>query len=316
MIMNATDLHAPHLHKRVLVVEDSPSERDLAARLLGRQTNWDVLFAEHGIDAMSQLEQHDVDLILTDVNMEPMNGLELFQAVKKSYSHIPVVIMTGVGSEEMAVQVLEQGAASYVPKVRMREDLAATANRVLSVASENRAMDELAGRVVRTETTYELDNDLEQITACVKRLQHEIEPSSGLSRWSDLRSSITFNEMERTRICMAIYEALLNAYYHGNLEVESNEDHQEFCREVAARRGKSPYCDRRILVQARLAPDEASYVIRDEGPGFNSKTANDPTTAEGMRRTFGRGIHLMKTVMDEVQFNSTGNEVTLIKRRG
>lgn len=311
--MNAT--HAPGAHKRVLVVEDSPSERDLAARLLSRETDWDLVFAEHGLDAMAQLEDQEVDLILTDVHMEPMNGLELFKAVKKSYAHIPVVIMTGVGSEELAVQVLEQGAASYVPKVRLRQDLAATASRVLSVASENRAMDDLAGRVIRCATTYELDNDLDQITACVKRLQHEIEPGTGSTRWSDLRSSITFNEMERTRICMAIYEALLNAYYHGNLEVDSNEDHQVFCREVAARRAKSPYCDRQILVQSRLEPDEAVYVIRDEGPGFDSTKTNDPTSVEGMRKSFGRGVHLMKTVMDEVQFNETGNEVTLIKRR-
>ena len=180
MIMSTT--HAPRAHKRVLVVEDSAAERDLAARLLSRETDWDLLFAEHGVDAMSQLEDQDVDLILTDVHMEPMNGLELFKAVKKSYSHIPVVIMTGVGSEELAVQVLEQGAASYVPNVRLRQDLAETASRVLSVASENRAMDELAARVVRCETTYELENDLDQITACVKRLQREIEPGTGASR--------------------------------------------------------------------------------------------------------------------------------------
>ena len=76
-----------------------------------------------------------------------------------------------------------------------------------------------------------------------------------------------------------------------------------------------PYCDRRVRVTATLTPCEAKFVIRDDGPGFDSSRLPDPTNPENLLKPNGRGIMLMGTFLDEVKFNDRGNEVTLIKRR-
>jgi anti-sigma regulatory factor (Ser/Thr protein kinase) len=75
-----------------------------------------------------------------------------------------------------------------------------------------------------------------------------------------------------------------------------------------------PYASRRIFVRATVTRQEASFVVRDEGNGFDPSPYLSTTMPDADGAT-GRGIMLMRSVMDEVRYNAAGNEVTLIKRR-
>jgi anti-sigma regulatory factor (Ser/Thr protein kinase) len=77
---------------------------------------------------------------------------------------------------------------------------------------------------------------------------------------------------------------------------------------------KTPYAERRVQVTARIDPEEALFVVRDEGNGFNPDDLPDPTNAENLLKPSGRGVMLIRTFMDEVSFNDKGNEITMIKR--
>ena len=68
-------------------------------------------------------------------------------------------------------------------------------------------------------------------------------------------------------------------------------------------------------MEARLTPRESVYVIRDEGPGFDPSEIPDATAPANLERPCGRGLLLMRTFMDTVDFNDRGNKVTLTKRR-
>ena len=61
--------------------------------------------------------------------------------------------------------------------------------------------------------------------------------------------------------------------------------------------------------------EKAVFTIRDEGPGFNPSTLPDPTDAANLEKPGGRGVVLMRTFADEISYNETGNEVTLVKYR-
>jgi anti-sigma regulatory factor (Ser/Thr protein kinase) len=67
-------------------------------------------------------------------------------------------------------------------------------------------------------------------------------------------------------------------------------------------------------VHLKLTPGEAVCVIRDEGTGFDRATLPDPTDPAQLEKASGRGLVLMRTFCDEVNFNEAGNEVTLVKR--
>src|SRR5262249_47037752 len=110
---------------------------------------------------------------------------------------------------------------------------------------------------------------------------------------------------------------LLNGLYHGNLEVSSDlkrTDDSAFHALAAQRRTQAPYKGRRLHVTARVTRDAATYVIRDEGHGFDTTNLPDPTDPEHLERPSGRGILLIRTFMDEVQYNAPGNELTMTKR--
>src|SRR5262245_3292604 len=120
----------------VLVVDDSAMDRHLAAGLLRKSPDFTVFEAVDGRDALAQLELHVPDLVVTDMMMPNMNGLELVAEVKEQYPLIPIILMTSQGSEEIAVQALQKGASSYVPKRVLAADLLETADRVLSASHE------------------------------------------------------------------------------------------------------------------------------------------------------------------------------------
>jgi anti-sigma regulatory factor (Ser/Thr protein kinase) len=68
-------------------------------------------------------------------------------------------------------------------------------------------------------------------------------------------------------------------------------------------------------VTARLTPARAAFVVHDQGPGFDVARLPDPTDPMFLERPSGRGVLLMRTFMDEVRYNATGNRVTLVKCR-
>lgn len=291
---------------RILVVDDSAVDRRLAGGLLQKRPEWEVHYANDGQAALREIESHLPDLVLTDLQMPKLNGLELVAKVREGYPLIPIILMTAKGSEEIAVQALEQGAAYYVPKKNMSHELCEVVERTLSTAKESRSQSRLMRRMTRSETSFELENDLALIPPVVGYLQEIV---------TQMRSC---EETDRLRVGVALEEALLNAYYHGNLEVSSElreTDHSAYYNLAQERSKQVPYRDRRITVEALVTPAESRYVIRDEGPGFNPADLPDPTDPANIERPCGRGLLLMQTFMDDVKFNSIGNEVTMIKRR-
>jgi anti-sigma regulatory factor (Ser/Thr protein kinase) len=69
-------------------------------------------------------------------------------------------------------------------------------------------------------------------------------------------------------------------------------------------------------VTARLALEEAVWVIRDKGSGFDPSKLADPTDPENLLKSSGRGLFLIRTFMDEAHHSESGNQITMIKRRG
>lgn len=290
----------------VLVVDDSAVDRRLVGGLLQQGGDMKVSYAADGLDALSSIEREPADIVVSDVMMPEMDGLAFVAAMRVKHPLVPVILMTSLGNEEMAVQALQAGAASYVPKRKLAQQLIDTVRKVAAIAGHQRGQMRLMDCILRSEYTFVLDNDYTLFRPLVSYLQE----------------SVTFMDLgdaaDRTRLGVALEEALANALFHGNLEVSSTlkeEDDHAYFALVEERRRLKPYCDRRIFVDSRVSRNEAIFVIRDEGIGFDPTSLPDPTDPANLERVSGRGILLMKTFMDEVAFGGIGNQVTLIKRR-
>lgn len=290
----------------VLVVDDLVTDRLLAGGMLQKHAGWNVIFATNGQEALQQIELHLPDLVLTDLMMPTMNGLQLAEAVRREFPLIPVILMTSKGSEDIAVQALQKGATNYVSKKRLNQDLAEIVEQVLLVSKDQRTQARLLNRVTRSEFTVVLENDITLLQSLVVYIQQQMKV---------LR---VFGESERIRIGVALEEALLNAFYHGNLEVSSKlrEDDYDLYYSLAKQRcSEAPYADRKITVQCKFDEVAVVVTITDEGPGFDPSLLPDPRDPENLERPSGRGLLLMKTFLDEVEYNAKGNEVRMIKRR-
>ena len=81
-----------------------------------RNAGCEVTLAGNGREAMDLLRLDLPDIVLTDLDMPVMDGLELVQAIRRDYPALPVILMTAMGSENVAAKALHHGAASYVRK--------------------------------------------------------------------------------------------------------------------------------------------------------------------------------------------------------
>jgi CheY-like chemotaxis protein len=297
---------------KILIVDDSPVDRRLAGGLLEKhigpddETCLQVVFASNGKEALAVLAREQPDLVLTDLQMPELNGLELVEEVKARYPGIPIILMTAHGSEEIAIQALQRGAASYVPKRNLAQDLLDTVDNILAVAGarrhERRLLDECW---VQTESLFRLPSDLANIPPLISYLQ------------DNLTRLKVCDENGLIRVAVALREALSNAILHGNLEIDSalrDDNDAAYFALIASRSNEEPYEDRFVHIAAKESRHEAVYVIRDEGPGFDMSKLPDPLDPANLENISGRGLLLIRTFMDEVRHNKAGNEITMIKR--
>ncbi len=105
---------------RVLIVDDSASMRKIVRKVLlasGFQVA-ECFEAEHGIEALEVLEQHPVDLVLTDINMPEMNGVEFMRELRKNelWEDLPVVLITTETRKALLKEAISLGARGYLRK--------------------------------------------------------------------------------------------------------------------------------------------------------------------------------------------------------
>jgi len=122
--------------KRVLVVEDSTTMRSLITTMVEEIPGFTVIAVGNGFEALKTLPQQPIDLIITDINMPDINGLEIVHFVKNhpNYRTIPLVIVSTEQSEEDIRKGLSLGASAYVTKPFNPDDLRKTVQDALKLS--------------------------------------------------------------------------------------------------------------------------------------------------------------------------------------
>ena len=149
---------------KLLVVEDDPKLREAMVDTLMLKGH-EVSEAGNGIDAMAIVRNRNLDLVLSDINMPGMDGLELLQAVKAEHPWLPVVLMTAYGDVGQAVKAMQRGANDYLMKPFELQELEAILRTFSSAPVEqndsepvaesalSQQLFQLAQRVAQTDST-------------------------------------------------------------------------------------------------------------------------------------------------------------------
>ena len=118
----------------ILVVEDSPTMRQLISFAMKRIANSRVIEATDGVDALKKLSSDKIDLILCDINMPVMDGLKLVSLVRgnPTFKDIPIIMVTTEGAEEDRKRAIAIGANAYLPKPIQTQALIKMVNTYLA----------------------------------------------------------------------------------------------------------------------------------------------------------------------------------------
>jgi DNA-binding NtrC family response regulator len=121
-------------HERILVVDDEEQMRDLLAKVLERK-GYQVAVCGDGTEAIAFLEKEPADLVVTDVRMPGLTGMEALRAIKELNPEIVVIIMTAFGSIDQAVQAVKEGAYDYINKPFKIDEMLLTIDKALEERS-------------------------------------------------------------------------------------------------------------------------------------------------------------------------------------
>ncbi len=291
-----------------LVVDDSPTDRALIGGLLLREgEDWIVEYAEDGAEALETLEMITPHIVITDMQMPSMDGLTLVSEVQERFSQVPIVLVTGRGSEGLAVEALRRGAASYVAKADLTSRLNETVKQVLQVKESGQNYRRLIQSLCSSEFIFSLTNDPGLIAPLVSLVQ---QVADGME---------LCDATQRHQLGIALDEALINAMYHGNLELPVNQlsKIRSLIRAgqkhelVEERRLAARYSDRRVRVNFTLCPESIRITVHDDGAGFDPDII--PTPESSSEDDVGRGLVLIRAFMDEVEFAEQGKQITMVQ---
>jgi two-component system chemotaxis response regulator CheY len=120
---------------KVLVVEDSPTMRQLIVFALKRIRGFQIVEANDGVDGLKKLSADKFDLILTDINMPIMDGLKLVSMVRNdpNYKETPIIVITTEGATEDRERALALGANEYITKPIQTMKILETVKKLMSV---------------------------------------------------------------------------------------------------------------------------------------------------------------------------------------
>jgi two-component system NtrC family response regulator len=126
----------------ILVVDDEKNYLLVMANLLSEE-GYETLTAENGQDALEIIQENELNLVLTDMKMPVMDGIELLSRVHRLEPELPVIVMTAYGTVEKAVQAMKIGAFDYITKPFQNEELMLTIRKALEMqrlVRENREL--------------------------------------------------------------------------------------------------------------------------------------------------------------------------------
>ena len=116
----------------VLIVDDEPNVRRVLGTLL-EQADWATTRAESGEQALDLVRAQDPDIVITDLKMPGMDGMELLGRIRTSFPEIPVIMLTAHGTVTNAVEAMKLGAHDFITKPFDRDDVVQLVRKALGL---------------------------------------------------------------------------------------------------------------------------------------------------------------------------------------
>ena len=242
------------------------------------------------------------DVILSDINMPKLDGFSLIRRIRARDQDKPVIIMTGRNELEFPIQAIKLGVNDFLQKPFPVKKLKSILSNLEELCSFQVQLFKLLPEL-HQENTLTIPAKQQFISGLIHHLKRHY------STWCD------FHKTSPNTIDLCIREALINAVVHGSLEISSalkQKSWKKFEKKIQLRESMEPYSQRKIKVRVFQMPDSFVVEVEDEGPGFLWRNLHMASNEQN----HGRGLLLIRTIMDEVSWNEKGNLIRMVKRMG
>lgn len=289
---------------KILLVDDEQDILKLLEKAL-QQDGHDIYTKENGEDALNFfLEEGGFDVVLTDIKMPVMDGIELLGRIRREDYETPVVIITGHGDFDLSLQALRLGAFDFIEKPFRIKSLKKTLSKIEAIRSSKQEPLEAVPFINNNIIDISIPSSVGLINNIVAFFQSQID------------FFCRKYKLESAKLCLCLREALVNAVVHGNLEVPSvikEGDWENFDKMVKERERHPEFGGRKVGIHYQVKDQCMIYEIADQGHGFDVDhlpNLNDPLSC---MEVSGRGLIIIRSFMDEVTWNKEGNIIRMIK---
>jgi len=193
--------------KSILIVDDEQIIRNVLKRKLESTTSYKVFMADDGVPALELFQRETIDLVVSDLLMKQMNGIELLRKLKALQPQVPVIIITGYGSLDDAIEAIHLGAEDFIKKPFDINDVIETIDKTFRKRAEETDQREIIRFIASEDIKLEIPNNFEHLNVVINYVFSHLR-----ARWL-----VTDEDLHDVKVCL--YEALSNAFEHGNLEI-------------------------------------------------------------------------------------------------
>lgn len=290
--------------KKILIIDDENLVRSVINIALTNK-GYKVYEADNGKTGIQMFIDIDPDIVITDVNMPEMSGIEVTKNIKENKVDADVVIMTGYGTEELIIEALRVGASNYINKPVDFKELFNILDSIILKRENRRLFDVLKDVVVFEKKSLVLDNDITKVWGTVNQILFNLSPS------------IERKKIEKLKL--GLYEILVNSIEHGNLGITYDEKKEALenntYNELVTRKLKEANEQKKVVnIQTVYNGEELVVEIIDQGKGFNLKELPPLSDPDTLLAVHGRGILLASLYFDKLEYKEPGNVVTIVKK--
>ncbi len=286
---------------KILIVDDNIQIITLLSGLLESKGYSNIFTASNGLEGFNKFKSLQPDIILTDIEMPGMDGLEMLENIRAINKKVIVIIISGVGGEEKVIRALELHANNFLRKPFRIEFVLSLLDKYHKIHEKKSSFLNFEKMVISSCFSISYGNDIQQIPFLVDFLLAHCDA--------------TLHDDDIVKIEFGLFELLINAIEHGNLDIsyeekthalESSIDDLFELREKRSTLEK--YKDRKVIIRFLMNKDFFEWTIEDSGDGFNWEGLKSPL-ANGLLEQHGRGIFLTRFQFDELEYIGNGNLV-------
>jgi len=291
---------------KVLIVEDDYPSREYLINLITLE-GYDLRAAENGKEGLEIYKEYDPDVIISDIQMPYMDGLELLSTIREDKSDTIFIVTTAFGSEDYAIEALRRGANNYLKKPIRKNSLVSLLEKYKSLVESHKLAEKAQGKILKKDISLEFETNIRHIPAIISQLISEM--------------GIKLDDSEITNIELGLDELITNSLEHGNLSISFEEkveaSNNNTMLELYAEKMKDEkLAKRKLRVHYKLRPKYCEWLIEDEGDGFDWRLIPDPTQSSQLMELNGRGIFITQFLFDEMEYMGKGNMVRVRKNIG